>query len=432
MSRPLAPVLRTGFPFPIRTSAEDGLPFEKWDGVTVATDIIVKREWWCARGYYVFNGPSKSSGQKITVYGDNSIFCIKMTLAQVVEFYWRAKVVEMDFDSLPANITASANANGSGVEFHNPPDDPDVSSSASASVSGLAFTSANATKITVNRNKGAKKFWVTPDGSKVMQPLDIQSGTPVLEANVINLDENELVKRFPECLVTHIPTPYDTPPAPPYTEGMDGSCGASASGIKGDEESGASANTTINAEFYIAEHQVFGDSYKQGFLPGAHNLIQVGPNEFWYAPLMGVDSVVFQIEAFSSYGFNYRGVVADGEEDRLSTGGETDTYFYAYFLDGWSANDPTSRAPDGTTRSPSGCFPINLKLGGDVTLSGTAFGFWCQWDDITSPDGQHGAPPGGSASNNIGFQKSPTVNITLKEWFGWDGLWNETTGAYTA
>jgi len=64
----------------------------------------------------------------------------------------------------------------------------------------------------------------------------------------------------------------------------------------------------------------------------------------------------------------------------------------------------------------------------ELIVSGTAFGFWCQWDVIYSerPDSPHT----GSAFTGIGFQTAPAINIKLTKWFTRGALWNETTGAY--
>jgi hypothetical protein len=64
------------FPFAIPQVAEDGLPFQQWDGSTQAQ----KSFSWL---------PSKSSSSYVTVYGANSLYCISMTLDQLIEWYWR-------------------------------------------------------------------------------------------------------------------------------------------------------------------------------------------------------------------------------------------------------------------------------------------------------------------------------------------------------
>ena len=69
------------FPFAVPEVAEDGLPFQQWDGTTVFDDG--------SNSY-----PSKSSSEKITVFGNNSLYCFPMTLAQAAEWYWRVKKVQ--------------------------------------------------------------------------------------------------------------------------------------------------------------------------------------------------------------------------------------------------------------------------------------------------------------------------------------------------
>ncbi|MGJ8677231.1 MAG: hypothetical protein ACSHX0_06920 [Akkermansiaceae bacterium] len=65
---------KSGFPFLIREVAQDGLPFEVWDGLTT------------------YNGyPSKSDESLIDVYGARSRYNLKLTRFQLAMFYWRVR-----------------------------------------------------------------------------------------------------------------------------------------------------------------------------------------------------------------------------------------------------------------------------------------------------------------------------------------------------
>lgn len=91
------------FPFCFPQVAEDGLPFEEWDGETLHTETV---EYTIGYGdeaeTYLDTriNPSKSGSAKITVYGEGTHYPIKLTLEQVSEMYWKWRKVKFEFSEL--------------------------------------------------------------------------------------------------------------------------------------------------------------------------------------------------------------------------------------------------------------------------------------------------------------------------------------------
>ena len=90
--------LRSGFPFPIRELAEDGKPFEQWDGSTAA-----KPADYCSKE------PSKSSAQFVDVFGEGSFRPYGFTLSEITELFWRARRWKFSLDpSTTVSISAES------------------------------------------------------------------------------------------------------------------------------------------------------------------------------------------------------------------------------------------------------------------------------------------------------------------------------------
>jgi len=92
--------MRNGFPFALRSRAEDGQPFEQWDGET----------------FDAYGSPTKSTnanGFARTVYGPGSLYCLKLTFAQLIKLYWQVKgmTASMSGDAITVNATATASLN---------------------------------------------------------------------------------------------------------------------------------------------------------------------------------------------------------------------------------------------------------------------------------------------------------------------------------
>jgi len=87
------------FPFCVKEFAEDGEPFEVWDGVTLFKTTIDGEEGP--------SFPSKSSSELITVYGNGTEYNFGLTLSELMLIYWRVSkykiTIEGDFVvSLPS------------------------------------------------------------------------------------------------------------------------------------------------------------------------------------------------------------------------------------------------------------------------------------------------------------------------------------------
>lgn len=87
---------KTGFPFRVKEFAEDGLPFEEWDGSTVHQ-----------LGSAQTRRPSKSSSELITVYGAGSYYCIPLTFHELMSYFWRVKIMSLRFTALPTDFGTS-------------------------------------------------------------------------------------------------------------------------------------------------------------------------------------------------------------------------------------------------------------------------------------------------------------------------------------
>jgi hypothetical protein len=73
------------FPFCVAEVAEDGEPFEVWDGTTYYTPSLTST-------------PSKSSSELVTVVGDGTNYPLKLTLDEVMSLYWQQKIIQVSVD----------------------------------------------------------------------------------------------------------------------------------------------------------------------------------------------------------------------------------------------------------------------------------------------------------------------------------------------
>jgi hypothetical protein len=114
------------FPFCVKELAEDGQPFEVWDGVTLFETTIDGEEGP--------SFPSKSSSKLITVYGNKTEYNFGLTLHELMLIYWRVSkykiTIDGDFEvSLPSlthtvtktqcgySVTATATADASSASL---------------------------------------------------------------------------------------------------------------------------------------------------------------------------------------------------------------------------------------------------------------------------------------------------------------------------
>ena len=90
MSRFFHQGFRNGHLGNVRTLAQDGLPFELWDGVTFfeSLDLALGRR----------RTPSKSSTEQIDVYGNSSFYAVKMTIEEYHFYLHRIKRLRLSVD----------------------------------------------------------------------------------------------------------------------------------------------------------------------------------------------------------------------------------------------------------------------------------------------------------------------------------------------
>lgn len=89
MSGLISPVMRNGFPFPIWELAEDGQPFEIWDGTTFSSEDPPPLMMTPLAG----GRPSKESDSYVTVVGNGTMYPVGFTLEKFTEFFYRNKVM---------------------------------------------------------------------------------------------------------------------------------------------------------------------------------------------------------------------------------------------------------------------------------------------------------------------------------------------------
>lgn len=115
------------FPFCVKRLAEDGAPFEAWDGAT-----------------YVFNSsntskrPSKTESSLVTVYGTHTPYPVGFTLAELMEIFWRCKRFDLSVDGSISVTSPAITANGGYYTG-----DPPVWVATSATVPSISLTASN-------------------------------------------------------------------------------------------------------------------------------------------------------------------------------------------------------------------------------------------------------------------------------------------------
>jgi len=412
MSRVTAPVMRNGFPFLIPQLAEDGKPFEEWDGATVfkphnplgtTPDITVY--------------PSKSSSQLVRVYGDGSNYCLKFTLAQLVEFYWRAKIIALSQSGFPVLTgTTSVSVTGghwvsSGTTWNW------VTDSSSASVSGKTLNAEDCVF-------GFSSDIIPLFGWEWRRDGAFNSNRTITESDLV----------LQPAGVT-----YDATGDSHYQVG-----GFSGRGSNGGIDTGTSESTSCaasNGFSFSLNTGVVGLYNGQDFLggsaclgPNSWNVIQAAPDEFWYCPIAifplqlnpspesgmppyGQPASGCGCEAFASGNASATQSVEAGGELQITKGKS------------WNASACFTNAlpytPEGATDtfSVGGHFPFRVALkSGNV--DGKLFGYLSQ---RTSSQGS------AEASIDISLtpvSAIPTIIYGATKYWGYDGLWDEDNGEW--
>lgn len=103
----------------IRDKDEEGNPVSEWDGATFfgGTDLLNDQY---GISQIPSGGPSKSPDRMVSVYGDGSYYCVKLTRDQLVELVWRWKSLKFAVDTTAQTLwqySASAASSGSPPEY---------------------------------------------------------------------------------------------------------------------------------------------------------------------------------------------------------------------------------------------------------------------------------------------------------------------------
>lgn len=107
------------YPIPnatIRLLAEDDKPFTEWDQYTTcksAEDVTTYPDGTDKPPKFQqspFLTPSKLPNKYITVYGEGSLYCVKLTLDELMELYWRINHIYFRFIPAQIPITSRSSA----------------------------------------------------------------------------------------------------------------------------------------------------------------------------------------------------------------------------------------------------------------------------------------------------------------------------------
>lgn len=243
-------------PFPIPERNEEGKPFEQWDGSTTYWREISSGTSSPNANDSPFQGPSGSSEKYITVYGEGSQLCIKLTARQVTELYWRWAQYKMDFTDFDASdlFNISLSAGSSRLDS--------FSWESSTKVTSATFLDG----AELNRSKIAV---ANPDDPQ--KPLILDYGVQ----NLV-LGNNWFTARY----------------AWPVKKGNYGQGSGGGFAVQlvdnydvfpKDNEGWPKENSYCHARGYYQIGMGVGS-----LLVSENNLIKTGPDEYWWAPPLGI------------------------------------------------------------------------------------------------------------------------------------------------
>ena len=410
MSRFSAPLLHNGFSFEFPQLAEDGLPFSLWDKSTVykkypvyyPDDDLTKPPVLVPDALPESITPSKSSSKLITVYGEDSIYCLKLSLDQLAELYWRAAWMKFSVDT---DATLEGNASIT-TTFTDQSNNTTETLTVSASMSSILASEMSCYIPGSSTTPPVSFLTYKRDGyiGRVAGHSELHL-FPVTEARLIN-SWMPVSGGYPNDGFTIAEDEsYRSP-------GL--GLNAAAYKVNDDETKSDTTDNYVYAsiagnfalDFRDAVPRVDGNRPAFNMIPKALNVIQVGPNEFYFDPGCNAELVA---RAVARGGEDYSGM-----DKYMVSGGAVSNFW---------------ETPFGTLPadiSYKGCFPIKLKLSGS-TISGNYFG--CVWS--VSLLGNGGA---GGADASVGNMAAPVVTFAVTKWWPWadsqgNALWDENTGA---
>ena len=430
-------VYRNGLPFIPKTTAEDGLPFEHWDGQT-----FLESDW----SIYTLR-PSKRKDQLISTYGPGGTFYIRLNYSQLIELYWRVRRVIISFQA-SASITALATSqlnynwrhdlwvddgNGGTVHHYNGED---------TSGSGHFHLVEQSSSVTSGNGEfdAGREFRII-DITKPAELKDITEIARVLGMSGVFRDT--------------------------YGQYLNPDDGVGPIYFEDSRTYTASGTGQITRNFFSSDpsgNYTQTDSYGAGStsgpciidsrlsfyyapLPHAGNVIQVG-NDYWYAPLtpsnfygMGdtpsyVNSPSFNgsIYAYASAGVGPYGSGSNTNPLPSATiRGVMSTSPQNYYLDN---SDPRYKYKVGAM------FPIYINGLREGSVQGLMFGGSSLFEDKTPQDWYDSATYNWDQPNNI-FRSSwssssslsaemqlspPSVTLSMAEFWPYEGLWTSGGG----
>jgi len=377
----MPPLIQLGvLPFIVPTLAEDGNPFQLWDGVTYYSYPLNNRivpdypDGW--PGYLrdvVGITPSASSASLVRVYGEGSEYCIPLTAKQVAELVVRAKKWKIEYPVKSHRLGSASFKAPTNGQWENAYGGNWYPQPYSGSVPSAAWTSNLATGIDHGQ----------PEESVTEQTLWCS----------------------PRTIAGYDPT--NGAPGPGVIYGGPGVNGASNMGNFGFRFEGESFGPS---DFILAEDGTYW------WRPNYKISIEMTSRSAGAQESQG--SIIYD-----EYG-NSRGTIIRGAIDRSRTSFtkntfDFDPYWFAINLN--RESDNWKYVKNMTIKK----IPIPYKVffsGSVVEAKGTGYLYKQPWD-LSS--GQ--SPPSGSVNYGSPLEFLP-LTISIEEWWTYDGTYDPATG----
>jgi len=386
----MASVAYNGFlPFCIPTHDEERNTFSRWDGSTLYN-----------------NRPSKKSTKTVTVYGSGSDYCIQLTRAQVAEMWWRMRKFKTDASFLSTPI-CSLNGTGRGL-YGTTAESVSYGIGAAPEIGYLKSVTLTPQSSGPDIPSPGRSLIANIETAKVVSGFG--SGTPTL------CDEKWLTCPLAGAIVrTQVQDYKDGSVDNDYFAGF--ITGSQVNGSRSSTHNVASVVISgFTSNFGLAPEGVSVASPANipvlninPYFPN-FDFIQVGDDEFWWAPRVPINASLFL------------GIVASG------TASSASLQFGSY-----------TGAVSSDTGSQIVSIPITLTFSDGTSVTGNQFLLQATYYQTPS-----GRVAGTSHSLTVGSSSTacqvtgsitpsallPTgISLTCVEWFGYSGRWNISSGA---
>lgn len=440
----------------IREVAEDGKPFTEWDQYTVCNkgeDTIIYPDGpdkppKIQENQFVT--PSKLPNKYVTVYGEGSLYCIQLTLDELMELHWRINHVYFRF--IPVQIPCSAQ--GSAGQPAPEPGTRAVSSEARVggdkSFGSYSYYYHYVYDNYDNKESGASISEGYTAVERGYKKDDFISGYDLPEVQYTP-NQSGLEKKIyawdwwdgPKKLVTR------------YI-GMYTGYGAN------EKEKHGNLNTTYAVDLYIYNtvgdrfsysEEGLGNSYAydygassnaaviahmearaRNFLIGDFDVIKVNNNEYWLKPLsyvdvnyfVGADGFVGFLEACQLASASFEKIDAtlrDNDFTRIPVKNQPNLSFNP------NSTEHTDKDPEYYQGSWYDSAPISIKLSnrkveGRYFIQATKY----SRNDGSVPAYDYCPDQRASSSASLGAFSVPELSFTIQKWLKYDGRYNEGNG----